>query len=84
MVTHLRSQKVADAVELRQVVSKVSYAGDEGSIVCHLLPKETENVIILSLTHVRVHRSLPFAAEVFDYQKHRIKKLKKQGGEQIE
>jgi hypothetical protein len=81
MVTHLRSQKVADVVELRQVVSKVSHAGDEGGIVCHLLPKETENVIILSLTHVRVHRSLPFAAEVFDYQKHRVKKLKKQRSE---
>jgi hypothetical protein len=78
VVTHLRSQKIANAVELRQIVSKVSYAGDEGGIVCHLLPKETENVIILSLTQVRVDRSLPFAPEVFDYQKHRVKKLKKQ------
>ena len=35
---------------------------------------------MLSLTHVRVHRRNPFAAAVFDYQKHRVKMLKKQNG----
>ena len=34
-----------------------------------VLPKETDNVTILSLTHVQMHRSLPFAADVFDCQK---------------
>jgi hypothetical protein len=76
VVAHLRSKEIA--VEPRQTVSGVSYAGDEGGIVCHLIPKETDNVVVLSLTHIRVHHSLPFAAEVFDYQKHRVKKLKKQ------
>jgi hypothetical protein len=28
---------------------------------------------------VRVPRSMPLAAAVLDYQKHRVKKLKKQG-----
>src|SRR5258707_15390290 len=32
------------------------------------------------LTHVRVPRSMPLARAVADYQKHRVKKLKKQGG----
>ena len=45
----------------------------------HIHAKETEKVIIMSLTHVRMHRSLPLAAAVFDYQKHRMKKAKKQG-----
>jgi len=31
------------------------------------------------LTHVRVPRSMPLAAAVLDYQKHRMKKIKKQG-----
>jgi hypothetical protein len=31
-------------------------------------------------THVRVPRSMPLARAVADYQKHRVKKLKKQGG----
>jgi hypothetical protein len=78
VIAHLRSKEIAHSIEPRQTVSDVSYAGDEGGIVCHLIPKETDNVIILSLTHVRVYRSQPFAAAVFDYQKHRIKKLKKQ------
>ena len=70
-LAQIRSQGIDRAVEPRQIVSEVSFAGDEGGIVCHLLPRETDNVIILSLTHVRVHRKNPFAAAVFDYQKHR-------------
>ncbi len=79
-VALLRSQGVAKAFEPRQIVSQVYYAADEGGVVCRLLTKETENVIMLSLTHVRVHRRNPFAAAVFDYQKHRVKMLKKQNG----
>jgi hypothetical protein len=33
----------------------------------------------VSLTHVRVPPSMPLATEVLRYQKHRVKKLKKQG-----
>jgi hypothetical protein len=84
IVKHLRSQEIANGLEPRQTVSQVSYAGDEGGIVCHLLSKEMDNVIILSLTHVRVHRSLPFATAVFDYQKRWVKKLKKQMGGQFD
>jgi hypothetical protein len=40
----------------------MSYLGDEGGIVCHMVPP-----------------SMPLAAEVLRYQKHRVKKLKKQG-----
>ena len=78
VIAHLRAQQVADAVKPQQVVTAISYAGDEGGIVCHLEPEEGRNALILSLTHVRVHRALPFAAAVLDYQKHRVKKLKKQ------
>jgi hypothetical protein len=76
-LAQIRSQRIDMAIEPRQIVSEVSYVGDEGGIVCHLIPRETDNVIILSLTHVQVH---PFAAAVFDYQKHRVKRLKKQSG----
>jgi len=79
-LAQIRSQRIDRAVEPRQIVSEVSYAGDEGGIVCHLLPRETDNVIILSLTHVQVHRNSPIAAVVFDYQKHPVKRPKKQSG----
>jgi len=49
-----------------------------GGIACHVQPEDVGSVIVVSLTHVRVPRTLPFAAEVLAYQNHRMKKLKKQ------
>ena len=79
-VATLAAQQVAVAVKPRQIISDVSYAGDEGGIICHVLPEEGRDAIFISLTHVRAHRSLPFASAVIDYQKHRVKKLNKQQG----
>ena len=78
VVQQLQADKVA--VASRQIVSDLSYAGDEGGIMCHLSrSEETGRALVVSLTHVRVPRSMPLAAAVLDYQKHRVKKLKKQG-----
>jgi hypothetical protein len=67
-------------VTSRQIVSGLPYAGDEGGIMCHLSHLgETGRALIASLTHVSVPRSMPLAAAVLSYQKHRVKKLKKQG-----
>ena len=78
VVSHLRGKQVA-AVAAEQTVGDLSYAGDEGGIVCHLAPPDGGTALFVSLTHVRVPRSMPFAAAVLQYQKHRVKKLKKQG-----
>jgi hypothetical protein len=80
VVEHLRSENVAAARERYHVVSEVSYAGDEGGIMCHIVPPDERSAIVISLTQVRVSRSAPFAGAVIAYQKHRIKKIKKQGG----
>ena len=79
LVNYLRAQHVAIADQNQHVVSDLSYAGDEGGIVCHIAPPENEEALVISLTHVRVSRTLSFATAVLDYQKHRVKKLKKQG-----
>ena len=78
VVKQLQTDKVAAANQPRQIVSDLSYLGDEGGIMCHIAPPESEGEIIISLTHVRAPRSLPFAKAVIDYQKHRVKKLRKQ------
>src|SRR5271154_3337919 len=65
--------------EKHLTVSELSYAGDEGGIVCHIVPPEKREALVVSLTHIRVPRSMAFAAAIVDYQKHRVKKLKKQG-----
>ncbi len=76
VIAHLRTQQIT--VKPQQIVTEISYAGDEGGIVYHMAPEEGRDALNVSLTHVRAKRSLPFAAVVFDYQKHRVKKLKKQ------
>ena len=79
LVEHMRNQNVPGADKAHQTVSDLSYAGDEGGIVCHMIPSEDEGALVVSLTQVRAPRSMPLAAEVAAYQKHRVKKLKKQG-----
>ena len=79
MVEHLARQQNPVVVKPVETVSELSYLGDIGGIICHIQPEDADSMIVVSLTHVRVRRTLPFAAAVLDYQKHRVKKLKKQG-----
>ena len=77
LIEHLRTKNIATLNEIRQIVSDVSFAGDEGGIVCHIVPSDGQ-ALVVSLTHVRMPRTMPLASAVIDYQKHRVKKLKKQ------
>jgi hypothetical protein len=78
LIDHLARQQKPVVVKPIETVSGVSYLGDVGGIACHVQPEDADSVIVVSLTHVRVPRTLPFATGVLAYQKHRIKKLKKQ------
>ena len=76
----LASQPSPVIVTATETVAEISYAGDEGGILCHIRPTGGSNMLVASLTHLRVPRTLPFSAAALDYQKHRAKKLKKQIG----
>jgi hypothetical protein len=79
LINHLRTQDPDILNRKRHTVYDLSYAGDEGGIVCHLSrPDETGTAHVVSLTHLHVPRSMPLAATVAAYQKHRSKKIKKQ------
>ena len=78
LVTYLRTQQIAFADQTQHIVSDLSYAGDDGGIVCHMASLEMEQALVVSLTQVRVPRSMPLAVAVADYHNHRVKKLKKQ------
>jgi hypothetical protein len=83
LIHYLKEQNVTAVNGIRQTVWDVSYAGDEGGIVCHLSRSdETGQALVVSLTHVRVARAMPLVPAVLGYQKHRVKKLKKQGQRQ--
>jgi len=79
VVKELQSKNVANADQIHRTVSDLSYAGDEGGIVCHIVPLDKQEALFISLTHVRMPRTTSLAAAVAYYQKHRVKKLKKQG-----
>jgi hypothetical protein len=79
LLAKLTEEQFSAGPQRRQTVSKVSYAGDMGGILCHMQPENEEGAIVASITHVRVPARLPFAAAVVDYQKHRVKKLRKSG-----
>lgn len=79
LIEHLQDENLTNS-DLMHLVWDLSYAGDEGGIMCHMArPEETGKALVVSLTYVRVPRSMPLARAVADYQKHRVKKLKKQG-----
>ena len=78
LIVGLARQQRPVAVNPVETVTDISYAGDEGGIMCHITPSDADSMVVVSLTHVRVPRALPFAATALAYQKHRVKKLKKQ------
>ena len=55
------------------------YAGDGGGIVCGLdVATATGNAVYTSITHLRFDPRLPLAREITAYQKHRVKRLRRQ------
>ncbi len=59
-------------------VTWVSYAGDEGGIVCQLDAGTDTGAVLTSLTHLRFDPRLPLARDILTYQKHRVKRLRRQ------
>ena len=59
-------------------VTWISYAGDEGGIVCRLEAPAAEmaEAVFASITHLRFDPRLPFTREIVAYQKHRVKRLR--------
>jgi hypothetical protein len=53
LVNYLRAQHVAVADQTQHIVSDLSYAGDEGGIVCHIVPPGKREALVVSLTQVR-------------------------------
>jgi hypothetical protein len=60
-------------------ITWVSYAGDEGGIVCRLdFGQATPDAVFASITHLRFDPRLPLTREITAYQKHRVKRLQRQ------
>jgi hypothetical protein len=61
-------------------VVSIFYSGDMGGILCALDMggTETKTPHIVSITHLTFDRRVPLSREIESYQRHRIKKLKRQ------
>lgn len=81
LMAMLRQRAAVKDVPAQAEVTQLHYAGDEGGIVCGLaLPIETGGkVVFTSITHLLFDRRMPLAREIAVYQKHRVKRLRRQG-----
>ena len=79
----LRQQSPGASIPKECQVTWVSNAGDAGGIMCKLSADgEADNklALVTSITQLDFDRRLPLAREIAAYQKHRIKKLRRQPG----
>jgi hypothetical protein len=78
----LAQQSPEATIPDRCMVTSIFYMGDEGGIVCHLDIGEpdTKTPFMVSITHLIFPRRCPLFRQIDAYQRHRVKKLKKQGG----
>ena len=75
----LRAGNAGAAIPADCNVTWVSHMGDDGGIVCKLdLGPDVEKEAFTSITHLRFDARLPLARDIAAYQKHRVKRLKRQ------
>jgi hypothetical protein len=74
----MRGQNADATIPAQATITWISYAGDEGGIVCKLdLGPDVEKAAFTSITHLRFDARLPLAREIAAYQKHRVKRLQR-------
>jgi hypothetical protein len=79
LLANLRGRSSAAKITVDCKVIKVFYLGDEGGITCQVAfdDEEKEEVFLVSITHLAFDRRLPVAREIAAYQKHRIKRIRR-------
>ena len=80
LVADLRERSPAAKITWHCQVTDIFYAGDEGGVICHVIfdQEENEQVFLVSITHLTFDRRLPIAREIASYQKHRIKRIRRE------
>lgn len=80
VAAYFREQSSAAKITWHCKVTDILYAGDEGGVMCHVIfdQKEKEQVFLVSITHLAFDRRLPIAREIASYQKHRIKRIRRE------
>ncbi len=72
-------QQTGGTVPAQCAVTWIAYMGDEGGIVCKLdLGSDVGKEAFTSITHLRFDPRIHLAREISAYQKHRVKRLRRQ------
>ena len=75
----IQQKKINLSFDQDVLIEDVMYMGDEGGICCNIrMPEGKKEVLIASLTHLRIPNKHPLSKEINDYQKKRIKNLSNQ------
>jgi hypothetical protein len=79
LIVTLRSPEAGMEIPAACSIIAVHYAGDEGGIVCGLdVPAVNNKAVYASITHLRFDPRVPVARDITAYQKHRVKRLRRQ------
>ena len=79
LVATLQARNTETEIPLTCSITWISYAGDEGGIMCRLdFARGLEAATFASITHLRFDARLPLARDITAYQKHRVKRLRRQ------
>ena len=74
----LQTKNTATEIPTTCSITWISYAGDEGGIMCRLdFEREIETATFAAITHLRFDARLPVARDIAAYQKHRVKHLRR-------
>jgi hypothetical protein len=76
VVRTLRRRGVQASTDRALSVKRVFYAGDEAGIVCDVTPsRAAKEVLIISLTHLRIAPKHPLFPAILAYQRERVRRL---------
>jgi hypothetical protein len=76
VVRTLRRRGVHASTDRALSVNRVFYAGDEAGIVCDVTPsRAATEVLIVSLTHLRIAPKHPLFPAILAYQRERVRRL---------
>jgi hypothetical protein len=75
----LAGQTIGATIPADCMITLLHYMGDEGGILCKLdLGPDIKNAAFVSITHLRFDARLPLTRAITAYQKHRVKRLRRQ------
>ena len=79
LVATIQAQHPATKIVGDCCINAISYSGDEGGIMCRFhLGSPSGNAVFTSITHLRFEPRQPLSRDIAVYQKHRIKRLRRQ------